>query len=264
MPQNTEVAIIGGGASGCATAYFLAKAGVKSTVIEREGIGSQASGMSAGGLNPLQGAGIPGPLGPLAMESFRMHKQMEDELIETSGVDFQPQMVAMVRIAFEEAELPALQETLDIFDEADGFAAHWMDSEHLYRVEPRLGKCDVRALYHYGNAALNSAKFTLALAKAAESMGASVLNAEVRGLKTSGGRVTGVVLEDREMGCDAVVVASGPWTEEAETWLDTAIPVRPLKGEIIRMEPPAGPVLAHEYSTCDVNLFQRLDGIIWL
>ena len=264
MPQNTDVVIIGGGAAGCSTAYFLAKAGVKSTIIEREGIGSQASGMSAGGLNPLQGAGIPGPLAPLAMESFRMHKEMEDELIETSGVDFQPQMVAMVKVAFEEAELPALQETLDIFEGADGFAAHWMENEHLYRTEPRLGKGILRALYHYGNAALNSGKFTLALAKAAESMGASILHAEVRGLRTSGGRVTGVVLEDGEVGCDAVVVASGPWTGEAEGWLETSIPVRPLKGEIVRMEPPAGPVLAHEYSTGDVNLFQRLDGIIWV
>ena len=95
-------------------------------------------------------------------------------------------------------------------------------------------------------------------------MGASLLSAVVRGLNTSGGKVTGVVLENGEIGCDAVVVASGPWSGDAESWLDTTIPVRPLKGEILRMEPPAGPVLAHEYSTSDVNLFQRRDGIIWV
>ena len=33
-----------------------------------------ASGFSAGGLNPLEGAGIPGPLAPLAIESFNLNE----------------------------------------------------------------------------------------------------------------------------------------------------------------------------------------------
>ena len=61
MAQSGEVVIVGGGVAGCATAYFLSLAGVKATIIEREGISSQASGFSAGGLNPLEGSCIPGP-----------------------------------------------------------------------------------------------------------------------------------------------------------------------------------------------------------
>ena len=52
MAQSSEVVIVGGGVAGCATAYFLSLAGVKATVIEREGISSQASGFSAGGSTP--------------------------------------------------------------------------------------------------------------------------------------------------------------------------------------------------------------------
>ena len=61
MAETTDVVIIGGGAAGCAVAYYLAQSGVKSTIIEREGIGNQASGNAAGGLYPLPGVGIPGP-----------------------------------------------------------------------------------------------------------------------------------------------------------------------------------------------------------
>ena len=75
MTQIQDVVIVGGGAAGCAVAYYLAKAGVKSTIIERDGIAANASGYSAGGLNPLEGAGIPGPLGALAIRSYRMHAQ---------------------------------------------------------------------------------------------------------------------------------------------------------------------------------------------
>jgi glycine/D-amino acid oxidase-like deaminating enzyme len=55
MPESSEVVVVGGGVAGCATAYYLSRAGVKVTLIEREGIGRQASGYSAGGVNPLHG-----------------------------------------------------------------------------------------------------------------------------------------------------------------------------------------------------------------
>ena len=69
MAETSDVVVVGGGAAGCAVAYYLALAGVKATIVEQEGVATQASGFSAGGLNPLQGTGIPGPLGPLAGES---------------------------------------------------------------------------------------------------------------------------------------------------------------------------------------------------
>ena len=55
MSAVEHVVVIGGGAAGCAAAYELGKAGVRVTLVEREGVGGQASGWSAGGLNPLQG-----------------------------------------------------------------------------------------------------------------------------------------------------------------------------------------------------------------
>ena len=86
MADSSEVVIVGGGAAGCSVAYYLALAGFKATIIEEAGLGTQASGFSAGGLNPLQGAGIPGPLGALAIESYGMHLALWDELKEETGL----------------------------------------------------------------------------------------------------------------------------------------------------------------------------------
>jgi glycine/D-amino acid oxidase-like deaminating enzyme len=47
-----DVVIVGGGIVGMVTAYYLAKAGVPSVVIERDAIGSHASGYAYGGLSP--------------------------------------------------------------------------------------------------------------------------------------------------------------------------------------------------------------------
>ena len=58
--SSADVVIVGGGIVGITTAYYLAKAGVASVVVERDAIGSHASGFAYGGLSPLSGFGIPG------------------------------------------------------------------------------------------------------------------------------------------------------------------------------------------------------------
>jgi glycine/D-amino acid oxidase-like deaminating enzyme len=62
--SSADIVIVGGGIAGMTTAYYLAKAGVPSVVVERDAIGSHASGFAYGGLSPLSGFGIPGP-GPI-------------------------------------------------------------------------------------------------------------------------------------------------------------------------------------------------------
>ena len=86
MVETSEVVIVGGGAAGCAVAYYLVRSGVKATVVEGQGVASQGSGYAAGGLNPLQGAGIPGPLGPFVWESFQMHFNLWEDLQEETGL----------------------------------------------------------------------------------------------------------------------------------------------------------------------------------
>ena len=260
MSQSRDVVIVGGGVAGCAVAYYLGKVGVKATVIEREGIATQASGYAAGGLNPLHG--VPAPLRPLAMESFRMHLTLWDELREITGSDCQARIVAMLKLAFDEAELPPLQELLEQFEAAEGFSAQWLEPAAVHKLESRLTAEFGRGLYLYGNAALDSFLYTTSLAKAAEHYGAAYRIAQLRGLQRSGGRVTGVLLEDGEVPCDTVVLATGPWAKDSEEWLGCAIPIEPLKGEILRMSLP-GPALAYDILGPDVSLYSRSDGLVW-
>ncbi len=262
MVETSEVVIIGGGAAGCSVAYYLALAGVKATVLEREGVGTQASGFSAGGLNPLQGTGIPGPLGPLAIESYRMHLKLWDELAEATGIDYEGRIISLLKVALDEGELPELQETADIFAAAEGFEARWLDPGDVLELDPRIVPDVIRGLYARGNAALDSYKYTLALLQAAEKLGATIRSGNVGGLERSNGRVTGVVMGDGAISCDQVVLAMGPWSRWAEGWLDAYIPVDPLKGEILRVELP-GPPLSHDISGGGGSLHPKPDGLVW-
>ena len=262
MQQSSDVVIVGGGAAGCSVAYHLALAGVKATIIEDRGIGSQASGFSAGAVSPLEGNGIPGPLGPLAMESFHIHRDLYGDLKAKTGVDYQWRTVSQLRVAFDEEELSGLQEVFDGFTGADGFAAHWLDAKEIRDLEPRLAPSVIGGLNTLGSVSLDSHKYTLALAQAAEQLGAAVHCGATRGLTSSNGRVTGVLAGDSQVSCQNVVLAMGPWARLAESWLDLYLPVDPLKGELLRLELP-GRTLERDVLGAGASLRPKPDGLVW-
>ena len=247
-------------------AFYLAQSGVKSTIIEREGVGNQASGYAAGGLNPLTGIGIPGPLGAFGWECFQLHNDLYDGLKEQSGIDYQNRTVAKIDLALEESDLEGLRASVALFEGVQGFEARWLEPEEIAKLEPRIGPGILGGMYAYGNTAVDSHDFTRALAAAAEQMGATIRAGNVRGLGTngevSGGKVDRVVLADGEISCGQVVLAMGPWSRRAEAWLGVYIPVDPLKGEIIRLENQGEP-LKHDISGGGGSIFPKLNGLNW-
>ena len=262
MVETSEVVIVGGGAAGCAVAYYLSRSGVKATIIEGEGVASQASGYAAGLLNPLQGHGIPDPLGGFAWESFRMHGNLREDLQEETGLDFQGRTISSIRVAFEEADLGDMEDTLDLFSAAEGFEARWLDAREIHDLDPRITPKAVGGLYSRGSAGVDSYQYTKALAEAAKKGGAKIRQGKVCGLEHSHGRVTAVQLEDGMMSCDQVVLAMGPWSRQAEPWLGVYIPVDPLKGEILRFS-LSGPALAYDLSGGGGSLYAKPDGQVW-
>ncbi len=260
---TTQVAIIGGGAMGASTAYYLAKAGIRSTIIESDGIGTQASGYNAGGLNPLTGYGLPGPLTNISNVTFDMHADLAQTLEDESGVAYHHKTIAIVSVAFDDSDLPEMRETHDAFQSADDrFTTHWLDAADLRSMEPRLNPEAQRGLYTHGHCSLSGYEFTLALARAAERMGAQIRQGKAVALQTDVDRVTGVTLEDGELHCDTVVIAHGPWSASAEQWLGVNIPVEPYKGEILRLSIP-GDLPEHDYSGGGANVHNRADGLLW-
>ena len=262
MPESADVAIIGGGAAGCAVAYYLGQAGITSTIVEREGVGSQASGYAAGGLNPLTGTGIPGPLADFAWESFQLHLGLYPRLKTLTEIDYQLREVSEVMLTFDESGVAELQDVAARFTATDGFTASLADESRVQQLDQRITGKFAGAVFKTGNYALDSQSFTLALSAAAQASGATLRPGTVRGLEKNGDHVTRVLLEDGEIDCGQVVLAMGPWSRLAEDWLDTYIPVDPLKGEILRMR-LAGEPLQQDVSGAGASIYSKPDGLAW-
>jgi glycine oxidase len=96
--------------------------------------------------------------------------------------------------------------------------------------------------------AIDPRKLVPALARAVMAAGGEVYeHVTVAGLDVRGDRVQGVVLADGSaVGAEQVVIAAGVWSPQL-TGIPEAerIPVRPIKGQIMRLHDPAGPGLLH-------------------
>src|SRR5215475_14843805 len=260
--RSTDIVIVGGGIAGMTTAYYLAKSGVPSVVVERDAIGSHASGFAYGGLSPLSGFGIPGPQAEIAMEAMRLHRELGKTLLEETGIDVDFRVRSSLALAFTEADAGRLQAALPWQQQQPGYTARWLDVAEARRVEPRIADETLGATLVEGGGAVEPYRLVLALTRAAEHLGVRVRHGRVIGLRRERGRVTGVVLEREVLSCATAVLALGPWSAEASGWIGVPIDVRPLKGQILRLQAPGPPVecsvgWGHNYATT------KTDGLLW-
>jgi glycine oxidase len=260
--SSPDVVIVGGGIAGMTTAYYLAEAGVTSVVVERDAIGSHASGFAYGGLSPLSGFGIPGPQAEIAQDGMRLHRELARSLVEETGIDVDFRVRSSLALALTEADVGRLRAALPWQQRQPGYAARWLDAAEARCVEPRISDETLGATLIEGGAGVEPYRLVLALTRAAESLGVTVRHGRAIGLRRDGERITGVVLERGVIACSTVVLALGPWSAEVSDWIGVPIDVHPLKGQILRLKAPGPPVdcsvgWGHNYATT------KTDGLLW-
>lgn len=258
MPSSVaDVVIVGGGIAGCAAAYYLAKHGVRAAIVERDGIAAHASGFAYGGLNPLAGAGIPGPNLPLALRSFQLHEELAGALA-SSEFNVAWRKRPSLQLAFNAVEAQAMPAEVRWTNQHRGFAATLLSGEEARRLETRLSPHVVAATLIEGTAEVDCAALARALASAAM---AEMHIDEATGLAWRGQRATGVRLRDgRRIDCASVVLAQGPWS--AFDWLGLTPAVAPLKGEILRLAVP-GARVEQSIGYLGNYLASKPDGLLW-
>src|SRR5258708_38559583 len=128
---SSGVVIVGGGIVGMVTAYYLARASV---VVERDAIGSHASGFAYGGLSPVTGAGIPGPLAEMAQAGMRLHRELAKSVVAETGIGIDFRVRRSLALAFTEAEARRLQAALPWQQQQPGYISRWLDGGEARRV----------------------------------------------------------------------------------------------------------------------------------
>ena len=263
MANKTKDAIVvGGGIVGCLTAYLLARQGLKVALLEADAVGSHASGFAFGEMGALEGAGLPEPLLDFSIWSFRQHQALAAELSEASGVQNHFQPSERLKLAFDEEAVLTYQEDLKWQTRVADFQAQWLSPEEVVEVEPMANPDNRGAVYVRGAASVEPYRYTLSASQAGERAGVEILLRRVTGLISDAGRCYGVTYEGGRVEGGTVVLAMGPWSGSASSWCRSNIPVRPLKGQILRLQQNGAPIETslHWNGSYAVT---KPDGLVW-
>ncbi len=270
MPDNhqLDVVVVGGGIIGMAIAWRARQAGLAVTVLERDLAGQGTSHVAAGMLAPVAevefGEAGRGLL-ELGLRSARMWPAFASELEAYTGASVGLMRTGTLLAARDDDDARELERQLD-FRRSLGLGVRRLRPSEARELEPALAPTVRLALEAPDDHSVDPRLVLAALRRACDAAGvrlrerSPVARVEVEGaggdevgadgaageaVAEAGGRVTGVILESGErLRAEQVVLAAGPWSERIEGLPPGAsVPVRPVRGQILRLRDPAGPGL---------------------
>ncbi len=266
--RATDVAIVGGGIIGLACAWRAREQGLSVTVLERGQTGGGASHVAAGMLAPVAEAEF-GDAGrrllELGLRSAQLWPRFAAQLREATGADVGLSRTGTLIVARDDDEARELERQL-AFRRSLGLRAERLRASAARERERALAPTVRLAVDAPDDHSVDPRSVLRALRGACRARGVAIReNAHVESLVLdgSGARASGLALRGGErVPSGQVVLAAGAWTRQiAGLPGDQQVPVRPVKGQILRLRDPAGPGLLRRVLRFEGGyLVPRADG----
>ncbi|HEY3957390.1 MAG TPA: glycine oxidase ThiO [Streptosporangiaceae bacterium] len=238
----TSAVIIGGGVIGLGVAWRAAQRGMAVTVAD-PAPGRGAGHVAAGLLNPVGEAGHgEDALVRLGLDSLSRYPGFVAELAAFTGRDAGLRMTGTLQVGLGPGDIAQLGE-LRALRESLGLPARELTGAQCRELEPMLDPAVRGGLLTGDDGSVDPRLLTAALLAAADRAGVRLIRQRVTEVITRDGRAAGARLAGgTAVEADRVVLAAG-WSSRGIGGLPpgTAPPVRPVKGQILRLRPsPAG------------------------
>ncbi len=255
--MNPDIVIVGGGIVGITTAYYLIESGINCVLIEKDPIGSHASGFAYGSIGASK---TQDPNYPLALKGCSLHKQLSEFLPGYTGIDIQYRDKSAISLAFNEEEKQYLLQNNSNLSDVE---FNWLDPSQIFSIEPSISKLIVGGVFVKKAMDVNPYNLVSALHAAIKMKGAQIIYDEVVGLKINSNTSVTVNLKNApSLTSHKIVISMGPWSSAFTNWLNIKLPIMPLKGQILRLSKPG--ILENcsvSWSGNYANL--KPDGLIW-
>lgn len=260
MKNSYDIVIIGGGVVGCSAAYYASNEGKKVLLIEKDSIASHASGFAYGGITPHVGLPKKDPYNLISKYSYELHKILADEIPGISGIDYGYRTYPNFELSLNEQDEKELRSIYE--NNLDSEIYEWCSKEDLKKVDNRLGPSVTSALVTKLSSGVEPYKLTFALSIASEKNGVEILNAEVKNLNFQNDESVIIsTLNNKEISAEKVLVAAGPWSSNFSKWFGFEIPIKPLKGQILRLK--SDQIIEKGFHWGPNYVTTKQDGLIW-
>lgn len=253
LPEAVDVAVIGAGIAGTATAWYLARAGVSVLLCEKGRVAGEQSSRNWGWVRQQ---GRDEAELPIMMEANRIWRGLAAETDEP-GLAFTP--AGCVHVAAD-------REKLEKFERwCETARRHQLDTRMLTRDEigdllPGVAGDWIGGMATPGDGRSEPRLAVPALARAAHRLGVAVAEfCAVRTLDLEGGRLAGIVTERGRVRCGSVVLAGGAWSGPFAENAGVRLPQLLVRATVMRTA-PAPPFVEPNVSLGGLALRRRDDG----
>ncbi|WP_062202614.1 FAD-binding oxidoreductase [Aureimonas sp. AU12] len=233
LPEKVDVVVIGSGIIGASTALELAERGVSVALCEKGGIGHEQSSRNWGWVRISRRD--PREV-PLMAEALRIWQGLDERIGRPTGY-------TRAGIVFTCADDQSLAEHERWGRNLEPYQIEhrMLSARELDELLPGSRMTAKGALYTPTDGRAEPQKAAPAIAEAAREHGAHVLTeCAVRGIETTGGRVSGVVTERGSIACGSVVLAGGAWSSLFSNRFGIDLPQLKVLNSVLRTKPLEG------------------------
>jgi glycine/D-amino acid oxidase-like deaminating enzyme len=240
LAQTAEVVVIGGGVTGCSIAYHLVQRGVRGVVVvEKSFLAAGATGKSSACIRQHYSTA---ETCRMVVRSLRFFETFADR---TGG-----RPASFVRAGYllgVDDRLRAPMEASVALQRSVGIDTRLVSPAEMRDIEPRLRVDDFTAgCYEPDAGYADPSQTTHGFAGAARDGGARIVEeAEVLGIDTAGGRVTGVRTTRGAIAAPVVVNAAGIWGDRIGRMVGVDVPITVCRHRISFISRPPAAAAPH-------------------
>ncbi|AXQ57660.1 glycine oxidase ThiO [Streptomyces koyangensis] len=234
-----DVVVAGGGIIGLVTAWRAAQRGLTVTVVD-PAPGGGAARVAAGMLAAVTELHFGEErLLALNLASAERYPAFASELAEASGQELGYRRCGTLAVALDADDRAYLRE-LHALQLRSGLESEWLSGRECRRLEPMLAPGVRGGLRVDGDHQIDPRRLASALVTACERAGVAWCRSAAERLVVRGGRAAGVELADGTLveGGQTVLAAGSRSGLLAGLPKEVAVPVRPVKGQVVRLAVP--------------------------
>jgi glycine/D-amino acid oxidase-like deaminating enzyme len=252
LPATADVVVVGGGIIGVSAAYSLAKRGVSVALLEKGNIAGEQSSRNWGWCR--QQNRDPREI-PLIKHSLEMWDALGNEI----GADVGFRRVGLTYVSTKPEDIAAWEKWGEI---ARSFQVHSriLSAAEAKAMTPGSTVAWLGGVHSPTDGRAEPALAGPAIAEAARRLGATIhQNCAVRGMETTGGRVSAVITEQGVVRTQAVLCAGGAWASMFCRRHGIGFPQAGVRSTSFYTD-AAPQVTEGGLSMPDVTIRRRLDG----
>ncbi len=240
--NRADIIIIGGGISGVATAYELAKKGAKNILLlEKRFLASGSTGRCGAGVRMQWGTKMNCLLSKYAIERY---ENLQEELDYKGSIDFTQR--GYLICAATQKEMNQFQKNVALQNSL-GIPSRLVSPLEAKEIIPYLNTdCVLGGSFCPKDGFLNPFHTVMAYAQAAARQGVTIQKyTKVEKILIEGGKVKGVVCDGQEILCGKILLATNAYTKELTDPLNIPLPFYSQRHQILvteKVAPLQGPM----------------------